>query len=145
MVKSSLLEKFFLIATASILILMPYGLYNYRPEGKLGSQYIIGQNPVGESPGKWIVNKEKWDFHDSENRASEIKVKQGEKVSLKISSADVVHVFTIQEYNISEEIYPGEIKTLEFDADKAGEFEFYCKRGCGLGHLDMKGKLIVEP
>ncbi len=145
MIKSSLLEKLFILAAASILILMPYMLISYRPAEKGKTLYITGQNPVGESPGKWIVNNDGWDFHDTAEGKDEIIVKKGEKVTLKVTSLDVVHVFTIQEYNISEAIYPGEIKTIQFVPDKEGVFEFYCKRGCGLGHLEMKGKLVVEP
>ncbi|MEE8357922.1 MAG: cupredoxin domain-containing protein [Candidatus Hydrothermarchaeales archaeon] len=145
MIKSSHLEKLFIIVAVLILILMPYSLYRYRSTGNGKTLYITGQNPVGESPGKWIVNNEGWDFHDRGEGKDEIRVKKGEKVTLKVTSIDVVHVFTIQEYNISEAIYPGEIKTIEFVPDKEGVFEFYCKRGCGLGHLEMKGKLVVEP
>ncbi len=145
MIKYNLLEKLFILAAASILILGPYSFFNYRPTEKGEVLYIFGTNPVGESPGRWIVNNDGWDFHDIGEGKDEIRVKKGEKVTLKVTSIDVVHVFTIQEYNISEAIYPGEIKTIEFVPDKEGVFEFYCKRGCGLGHLGMKGKLVVEP
>ncbi len=145
MIKSSLLEKLFILAAASILILMPYILISYRPAGNGKTLYITGTNPVGESPGRWIVNNDGWDFHDMGEGKDEIRVKKGEKITLKVTSIDVVHVFTIQEYNISEAIYPGKITTIQFVPDKEGIFEFYCKRGCGLGHLGMKGKLVVEP
>jgi len=145
LVKSDFLEKFFVFFAASILILMPYGLIRYQPKESGRTLYIVGQNPVGEAPGKWTVNEEGWDFRSKEKGLDEIILKHGEKVTLKITSIDAVHVFTIQEYNISDDIYPGEVKTIELVADKEGEFEFYCKRGCGLGHLAMTGNLIVEP
>ncbi|MFQ5801093.1 MAG: cupredoxin domain-containing protein, partial [Candidatus Hydrothermarchaeales archaeon] len=75
-----------------------------------------------------------------------IRVKQGEVVTLRLTSMDVVHGFNLSYYNIFETLYPGKITTVEFVADKSGEFEFYCSaRSCGLGHLEMKGTLIVEP
>jgi heme/copper-type cytochrome/quinol oxidase subunit 2 len=143
-VKSDLLEKLFVLTAVSILILIPYGLVTYQPRESGRTLYIVGQNPVGEAPGKWSVNEEGWDFRGNEKSLDEIILKQGEKVTLKITSIDVVHVFTLREYGILEDIYPGEIKTIELVADKEGEFEYYCKRGCGLGHLEMKGKIVVE-
>ena len=34
--------------------------------------------------------------------------------------------------------------TVEFYADKSGEFEFRCCKFCGFGHGNMKGKLVVK-
>jgi cytochrome c oxidase subunit II len=39
---------------------------------------------------------------------------------------------------------PNEPVTIEFYADKAGEFEFACCKYCGFGHGKMKGKLVVK-
>ncbi len=100
---------------------------------------------MGEAPGQWIVTKDKWEFRSPEKGLEEIRLRKGERVTLKITSIDAVHLFTIREFNIQEAIYPGEIKTIQFIPDKEGVFEFYCKRGCGLGHLEMKGKMVVEP
>ena len=33
---------------------------------------------------------------------------------------------------------------VEFTADKAGEFDFYCTVFCGDKHQEMKGKLIIK-
>ena len=71
-------------------------------------------------------------------------VNQGEKVRLLLTSEDVEHGFAVKEYNINEKIKPGEITTVEFTADKTGEFEVICSVICGSGHSGMKGKLIVK-
>jgi cytochrome c oxidase subunit 2 len=73
-----------------------------------------------------------------------IKVKKGNKVILNITSEDVEHGFTIEEYNINKIIPAGESITIEFIADKAGSFDFYCSIYCGVGHSNMRGRLIVE-
>jgi nitrous-oxide reductase len=39
---------------------------------------------------------------------------------------------------------PGETTTVEFKADKAGSFSFYCTEFCSALHLEMQGWLIVE-
>ncbi len=71
-------------------------------------------------------------------------VNQGDKVKLLLTSEDVEHGFAISEYGINEKVNKGETKTIEFTADKAGEFEIRCSVVCGSGHSGMKGKLIVN-
>lgn len=73
-----------------------------------------------------------------------ITVKQGDKVRLKITSTDVTHGFALTEFNVKVDLVPGKEETVEFVADKKGEFTFFCSVVCGEGHLDMKGKLVVE-
>ena len=73
-----------------------------------------------------------------------IRVNKGDKVKLTIKSTDVTHGFEIKEYNIRETLYPNKPVTVEFSADKAGEFVFRCNIPCGSGHKEMTGKLIVE-
>ncbi len=73
-----------------------------------------------------------------------IRVNKGDRVKLIIKSTDVTHGFEIKEYNIRETLYPNEPVTVEFTADKAGEFIFKCNIPCGSGHKEMNGKLIVE-
>jgi cytochrome c oxidase subunit 2 len=73
-----------------------------------------------------------------------ITVKKGEKVRLIITATDRDHGIKIQGYDIDQELKKGDPTTIEFTADKAGEFEFKCSVFCGMGHRKMKGKLVVE-
>ncbi|MFH0860260.1 MAG: cupredoxin domain-containing protein [Candidatus Altiarchaeota archaeon] len=75
---------------------------------------------------------------------STIRVKQGDNVRIRLTSADVTHGFAISEYEIDEKVSGGETKTFEFTADKEGMFTFKCSVYCGTGHMNMKGTLIVE-
>lgn len=75
---------------------------------------------------------------------SQIRVKEGDKVVLNIKNGDVAHGFAIFEFNVNERLQAGEAKTIEFTADKKGEYVFFCSVPCGKGHKDMKGRLIVE-
>jgi len=76
---------------------------------------------------------------------AEIRVKQGEKVRLLITPTDRKHGFEIKELGIKTQLEKGKETVVEFEATKAGEFEFHCSVFCGFGHGKMKGKLIVEP
>ena len=92
---------------------------------------------------------------------SEIRVKLGTTVRLKITASDHAHGFKI---NLTPEgekggepglvfaspqecvkIEQGQTTTVEFVAKKAGTYAFHCCVVCGWHHHAMKGQLIVEP
>jgi len=75
---------------------------------------------------------------------STITVSEGDKVKLNIEDVDVTHGFAIFEFGVNERLTPGKTTTIEFTADKAGEYTFLCTVPCGSGHGGMRGKLIVE-
>lgn len=50
----------------------------------------------------------------------------------------------MKEYNIDRVLPKGEMVTIEFVADKKGEFTISCTKFCGWGHFGMKAKLIVS-
>jgi heme/copper-type cytochrome/quinol oxidase subunit 2 len=81
---------------------------------------------------------------DFEFSQKEIRVRQGDRVILHVTATDGDHGVGIQGYTESIQVNEGETKTLEFVADKAGNFTYYCNVPCGSGHRNMKGMLIVE-
>jgi nitrous-oxide reductase len=78
-----------------------------------------------------------------------VKVKKGQKLRWTVtsleSSRDATHGFCIPSYNVAGSVEPGKIITIEFVADKAGVFPFYCLEFCSALHLEMMGYLMVEP
>ncbi|OGY69309.1 MAG: hypothetical protein A3B94_01110, partial [Candidatus Jacksonbacteria bacterium RIFCSPHIGHO2_02_FULL_43_10] len=75
---------------------------------------------------------------------SEIKVKQGDTVKIVFQNNDGVHDWVIDEFNArTKQIKADATDTVEFIADKAGTFEYYCSVGKHR-ELGMKGTLIVE-
>lgn len=73
-----------------------------------------------------------------------IKVNQGDKVVLEVTATDREHGFGIKAYNIDRPLPEGKTVTIEFVADKKGEFTIRCTKFCGWGHWGMKAKLIVS-
>ncbi|MBI4536657.1 MAG: c-type cytochrome [candidate division NC10 bacterium] len=74
-----------------------------------------------------------------------IVVNQGERVRLQIRSEDVVHGFAIGRLPVDAgAIEPGKAVTIEFVADQAGEFTFYCTMWCDPNHPRMRGILEVR-
>lgn len=73
-----------------------------------------------------------------------ITVNEGDTVKLNIKNTDVAHGFAIFEFDVNEKLPPGKTATVEFVADKKGEYTFFCSVPCGSGHRGMKGTLIVK-
>jgi nitrous-oxide reductase len=75
--------------------------------------------------------------------------KQGDDVVIHITNIerarDATHGFGIDGYNINLSLEPGESQTVEFIADKAGVYPYYCTEFCSALHLEMMGYLMVEP
>ena len=70
---------------------------------------------------------------------------QGQRVRIIITALDRKHGFKLAAYHIDQILPKGDPATIEFTANKAGTFTFRCSVFCGIGHLRMKGKLIVKP
>ena len=64
-------------------------------------------------------------------------VPQGERVRYTIVSNDVVHGFWIPEFMIQMQNLPGVTNSLEFTANKLGDFPGRCNILCGRNHAQM--------
>lgn len=58
----------------------------------------------------------------------EIEVKKGDKVRIKITVTSGMHDFKIDEFNVYSDTKLNEENVVEFVADKAGEFIYYCTK-----------------
>lgn len=83
-----------------------------------------------DDAGKWFSLKE-------------ISVKKGDRVRIKVTNTKGTHDFNIDEYGIKQMTPLNEEVVIEFTADKAGEFTYYCSTP---GHraAGQFGKLIVK-
>lgn len=75
---------------------------------------------------------------------SNLTVNKGDKVKITFKNSGGMHNFVIDEFNVKTKVIPaGQEEVVEFTADKAGTFEFYC----GVGNhraMGMKGMLEVK-
>jgi len=74
---------------------------------------------------------------------SEIQANQGDTITIRLVSTDVVHGLYVDGYDVSVEADPGQTATLTFIADKLGSFRFRCNITCGAMHPFMIGKITV--
>jgi cytochrome c oxidase subunit 2 len=71
----------------------------------------------------------------------EYRVKQGEKVLLRVQNSNGVHGVAIEGMDIDLQ---GDQLEQEVVFDQPGEYKLYCSVMCGPGHGGMVAKLIVE-
>jgi cytochrome c oxidase subunit II len=74
---------------------------------------------------------------------SEITLKKGEPVILRLTSADRVHGFMSKPLKIDTDIPPGKTTDVAVTPDSAGGFTVICDHYCGTGHGNMKMKVTV--
>ena len=73
-----------------------------------------------------------------------ISVAQGDRLRLRLRSADSTHGLAIKAFRVEAKIpKAGEAVALDFVADQAGTFDVTCTEYCGTGHAAMKGRLVV--
>ncbi len=74
---------------------------------------------------------------------STLSVKKGDHVKITFTSGGGLHDFVIDEFNAkTSRIGTGASAVVEFTADKAGSFEYYCSVGSHRA-MGMKGTLTV--
>jgi len=116
-----------------------------------------GATSQNQAPQIIEVSAKKYEF-----APSQIHVKQGARIELKVHSEDETHGIKISVYaegtkgkgkpglvfdhpEENGKVAKGVDQVLDFVAQEPGTYEFKCAKLCGFGHDRMKGTLIVEP
>ncbi|GIP38801.1 hypothetical protein J31TS4_20810 [Paenibacillus sp. J31TS4] len=68
-------------------------------------------------------------------------VKKGEPLQLVLDDKNGTHGVEIKGTNVK---LSSKSKTASYTPDKAGTYDIICNVPCGVGHANMKAKLIVE-
>lgn len=130
-----------LFAVMGVIILIIIGGYVYYNNGSQdnGSDKMENDHNDDQIQAKEIrITASQWDF-----TPSTININKGDRVKLILTSNDVAHGLSLQEFDVDMYISETGETSAEFTADRSGTFTFYCSVYCGDGHGDMKGTLIV--
>ncbi len=66
-------------------------------------------------------------------------------VQARLRSLDVLHNFYVPQFRTKMDAVPGIVSSFWFTPTVAGEFEILCAEYCGVGHFNMRGKVVVQP
>jgi cytochrome c oxidase subunit 2 len=74
----------------------------------------------------------------------ELHLPLGKPIKMLLRSVDVVHDFWVPEIRAKMDLVPGLVSYFWFIPTKIGDFEILCAAFCGVGHPQMRGKVVVE-
>ena len=102
---------------------------------------VSAHTPIEQNRRVIRIRAERFSF-----TPSEIQLKSGEEVELRIKSDDTDHGFRISGTDVDIVIPKrgaGETSVI-FPAAKPGRYQFDCNRLCGAGHSYMRGVIVVK-
>jgi cytochrome c oxidase subunit II len=106
--------------------------------GLLGVPAMINLTRASDNPKVIEISAKKFEFSPSE-----ITLKKGEPVILRLSSSDRVHGFMSKPLKIDTDIPADKTADIPVTPDTAGNFVVICDHYCGTGHGNMKMKVTV--
>ncbi len=74
----------------------------------------------------------------------EITLKQGEAVTIRLTSEDVTHGFFMKALGIDAVIEPGQPTDVTITPQTTGSFTTICDHFCGEGHGNMHMTIVVQ-
>ncbi|QGM46626.1 cytochrome c oxidase subunit II [Methylocystis heyeri] len=110
-------------------------------DNKLGAtdiRFVDSGNPLGLNPA------DRNGKDDLIVTNGELHLPVGKPVKVLLRSIDVLHDFYVPQIRAKMDLVPGIVSSLWFTPTKIGEFDILCAAFCGLGHPQMRGKMIVD-
>jgi len=74
-----------------------------------------------------------------------IAVPQGRRITLRISTPDVIHGILITGTNVNTMVVPGFVSQVHTEIERTGDLLMPCHEYCGLGHSEMWATVQVLP
>ena len=117
-----------------------------RLQAQLIAAFLVVGGAVGagsrvraaEDPKIIAITAKRFEF-----TPKEITLKQGETVTLQLTSEDVTHGFFLRPLGIDADIVPGKTTEVVVTPKAAGRYTTICDHFCGAGHGNMKMTIVV--
>jgi cytochrome c oxidase subunit 2 len=77
--------------------------------------------------------------------ANELHIPVGRPILVTLDSDDVIHSFWVPNLHGKKDLIPGRTATIQFRADKAGEYHGQCAEFCGMQHAFMAFDVVAVP
>lgn len=106
--------------------------------GLVGVPPMINVTRANDSPKVIEISAKKFEF-----TPSQITLKKGVPVILRLQSSDRVHGFMSKPLKIDTDIPNDTAEDIALTPDSAGDFTVICDHYCGTGHGGMKMKITV--
>jgi cytochrome c oxidase subunit II len=106
--------------------------------GLVGVPAVINLTRASDNPKVIEISAKKFEF-----TPSQITLKKGEPVILRLSSSDRVHGFMSKPLKIDTDIPADKSEDVTVTPETAGDFTVICDHYCGTGHGNMKMKVTV--
>jgi plastocyanin len=143
-------EKVASIIVIATLILVPSFIIWYQffhiPARDYQDAKVVSLTAVGEGSGAYTTEQVYglnywWKRFDPATIFLEV----GDRVLLRLQSADVTHRFYIPALNIGPvDVKPGHTEKVNFIATNSGSFQYFCTSICGPCHFYMTGWVVVS-
>jgi cytochrome c oxidase subunit 2 len=111
-------------------------------------QFVRVRTPPADAMKVYVIAKKwMWSFAypsgDTSNAVLYVPV--GRPVELVMTSRDVIHSFFVPEFRLKQDVVPGRVTTLWFEATEPGIYQLLCAEYCGTSHSTMRGRVIALP
>ena len=140
------------IITVVILALLGWGVYALMNKDEVAnpsSTVEEGQNeeqgsPISATPVAPVVKEFAVSGKNFSFTPLAMEVNVGDRVKITFTNQGGNHDLVVDGYNVRTKVLGGsQSETIEFVADKAGSFEYYCSVGTHR-QMGMKGTLVVK-
>lgn len=103
-----------------------------------GAHLISPDNPLG------LNRDDPKSQDDVVIEGGELHLPIGKPVKALLRSVDVLHNFYVPELRAKMDLVPGQVSYIWFTPTRTGTFDILCAELCGVGHSQMRGKLVVQ-
>jgi len=110
-------------------------------DGRLGTsdiRNVSSDNPLGLNPNDPNNNDDVVIVGD------DLHLLVGKPVKVLLRSIDVLHDFYVPQFRAKMDMVPGMVTYFWFVPTRTGTFEALCFELCGIGHPNMRGKVVVD-
>ena len=105
--------------------------------GKANLKLLSASNPVG-------LDRDDPEAQDDIVTINQLNIPVHKPVVVKLSTKDVIHSFSLPVMRVKQDVIPGQVIPVWFEAKETGNFEIACAQLCGLGHYRMRGFFNVQ-